>query len=303
MKYRIAAWVVLGATAGLGLASPGDAKRAKVPQARKFLQEKKAKAPASQVDVNKLALEVMALKGLQEFDPSLEQLKGLQEMYKAAFVSRRKLPEGKASKNYVNNLKKLRDAYLENDEDDIEEYTNKVDVLAEEEEPVVVDEIRPSLAAAVAAGEALRLFSAKQVLEVLNAYDDDLPGPASTLLEALEDGVDSKGPEWEKERNDAAYKASWLGFGLANNRQKRAREEAVKWLDEKHALKEAELTRQRSKLEKEVREKLFERANPATVIMHIAVHDMAVILANPELPQVLAKRIKRETDRLKADKK
>jgi hypothetical protein len=74
----------------------------------------------------------------------------------------------------------------------------------------------------------------------------------------------------------------------------------MKWLKENHTLSKAAIESQRSKLEQEVREKIFERVNPAQVLMNIALHDMAVILANPELPGVLNKRIKAELGKPKA---
>jgi hypothetical protein len=313
MKHRIVAWGLLTATACLFLISPTAARRAPPPRAHKLFQEKKekkdkppvkkAKAPPAEGAVNKLALEVMALRGLSEFEPSLKQLVGLKKMYDPSFVTKQKIPAGKASKKYVNNLRKLRDAYVANDEDDIEEFSNKVEVLEEEEEELqVVDEIRPSLPAAKAAREALRLFSAKQVLEVLDAYGDDLPGPVSALMDALEEGVDSKGKQWDDERNAAAFKAAWLGFGmvnaLANNpRAKKAYDDSVKWLNDNHGLGADAIEKQRDKLATYVREKIFERANPADVIRNIAVHDMAVLLANPELTHAIDKRIKAEKER------
>jgi hypothetical protein len=325
MKHRIAAWVVLIAFAGMWLAAPATASRTRLLQGRVLLQDKKdkdkkgkkdkdkgkkdkdkgkkPKAPLAEDDVNKLALEVIALRGLQELDPTLDQLKGLQEMYKPNFVSKARLPAGTASKNYVKNLKKLRDAYVKNDEDDIEEYTNKVEVLDEEEGPEVVGEVRPSGLAFNAAKEALRLFTARQVLDVLNSYEDDLPGPVTTLMEALEEGLDSKPEDWEKEARDAAFQASWLAFGLGNKRSAVARKDILAWLNEKHKLSKTALENQRSKLEKDARVTLFERVDPSQVLQNIIYHDVAVILSNPELPGVLTKRIRAETAKLKGKSK
>ena len=308
MKHRIAACSLLSILAGLWLAAPGTASRARLSPTRTLLQEKKDKAPAkkdkapaAKADINMLALEVMALRGLKEFDPTLEQLKALQTMYKPAFAYKLDLPEAKASATYVKNLRMLRNAYVQNDENAIEDFANKVEVLQEEEEPVVVQELVANRPSAQAAADALRLFTARQVLDVLNAYED-LPEPVSTLMDALEGGIDAKDEDWTKIRRRAGLKAAWLGFGLANPRVIKARPVLAKWLDDKHALKAAELADQRSKLEEELA-KIFERVNPALVIGHIAEHDMCLILVNPELPNVLAKRIEEETARLKAEKK
>jgi hypothetical protein len=251
----------------------------------------KTKPAAEQPNANTLSLEVMALRSLRTWQATPAQMKALQGLLKEDFIKQTKRQPAKASRKLVKNMQLLLTALIQDDEDDIKTYSEKVDVLRDEDEEID-DVVEVTPAAAVPAAKALRLFTPRQVLAYLKSFEDALPEPASVLLEALEDGRDATPEKWKKIREDAVAQVGWLLGGLTPKQPEKLAGEVQKWLNAHHKLKAEELSKQRGKLVEEINKEFTGRVSPNVILLNVAWHGMAELLCNPRLPAALAKRVK-----------
>jgi hypothetical protein len=293
MTYRARGGLLLAVLASLtpvlngGAADPFGGRRSK----RTVLDRLPAQTKTKTINANNLSLEVTALRSLRTWQATPAQMKALLGLLKEDFVKKTQREPAKASAKLVKNMRLLRQALIQDEEDDIKTYSERVDILFDEDEELD-DAVEVTPEAALPARTALRLFTPRQVMAYLRSLEDDLPDPASVLVEALVDGVNVSPERWKKVREDAVARVVWLLLGLAPKESAKLADDARKWLDAHHKMKSEELNKQRSKLEEEVNKELTSRVMPTTILTNVAWHGMAELLCNPRLRIVLEERLK-----------
>jgi hypothetical protein len=289
MSYRARLGLLLAALAALWPLAVGAAGGAGGD--RHALDRLRAQAPKTKLTPNFLSLEVTALRSLRTWQATPAQMKALLGLLKPDFVKKTKREPAKVSDKLVKNMGLLRDALVQDEEEDIRALSDKVDVLLDEDE-VLDDKVEISPAAAGPAREALRLFTPRQVLAFLKSFEDDLPDPPTVLLDALDAGTDAKPDKWEEVREEAVAQVVWLLGGLALKQPEKLAAEVRKWLDGHHKIKAEDLTKQRARLEEEINKEFTSRISPNGMLFNITWHGMAELLCNPRLKAALEERLK-----------
>jgi hypothetical protein len=253
--------------------------------------DKKGKPPAGVADPNVLSLEILALRTLRTLRATPAQMKGLQALLKPDFVKKVERAPARVSAPLRKNLRLLRDALVRDDEEGFEKYGKRVEILREDDEEVFEDDVPITRAAIEPARQALRLFTARQVLILLQTLDEDRLDPPQVLLDALNEGLGCKPEDWQKIRDAASARVVWLVGPLAKDAAK-TRTRIRAWLDEKHKLSAEDLEMQKPKLADAALQEFAAKIGPATLLNNSAWYAMTELLCNPRLPAVLRARLK-----------
>src|SRR4051812_39365504 len=129
MRWRVV--VLLAAVVALGT----------VPEARtQGKSDKKDKPKGQGPDPNLLSLEVAALRTLRTLQATPAQLKGMLDLLKPGLVKKVDREPAKVSPQLRKNLRLLRDALAKDDEEEIDTYGKKVEVLRDDEDEVFDDD-------------------------------------------------------------------------------------------------------------------------------------------------------------------
>jgi hypothetical protein len=252
-------------------------------------------APAQQpedIDLNDLSLEVSALQTLHSLNLTEAQLRQLQTWAKETVQKPRKHPAAKASKAYRAKLLDLRAALLEaSDGDRIDQLSEELEELRAAEKPVIDDNVDLTIAARKRAPEALRLLTVRQVIDYLEALDDDLNDPLQRLLAALESIRGLKANEWKQRRDAIVDDIVWLAAGVDSKKADKLTKEMTALLGRARGLSDADFKAKRPELEKAAR-KLLADLGPVDVLRNALEYSLAELLSNPRLPAALAARLK-----------
>jgi hypothetical protein len=249
-----------------------------------------ADTKSDKVDLNDLSLEIAALQLIYQFEFTPSQLQALAKLAKNTAAPTERKPV-KGSDKLRGLMLELRSALRKRDEAKIDELTDKVDELKEKEKVDLDDSVEPTHAARKAALEAARLLTTRQMLDYLNVYDE-LPDPAVSVRDALKNGLKLKDKDWTSIRDEAAAEVAWLVAGFDKEREKKVSKQTVALLDKAHAWKEKELTDQQAELDRALQE-IMGDVGPAEVLRHIVEHDLADLLANPQLPAAIEGKLQR----------
>jgi hypothetical protein len=251
-----------------------------------------AQQPADDIDLNDLSLEVSTLQTLHSLNLTEAQLRQLQTWARETVQKPRKRPAAKASKAYRAKLVELRAALLEaSDGDRIDRLGEELEELRAAEKPVIDDNVDLTAAARKRAPEALRLLTVRQVIDYLEALDDDLNDPLERLLAALESIRGLKANEWKQRRDAIVDDIVWLAAGVDSKKTDKLTKEMTALLVRARGLGDADFKAKRPELEKAAR-KLLADLGPVDVLRNALEYSLAELLSNPRLPAVLAARLK-----------
>jgi hypothetical protein len=247
-------------------------------------------APAKE-DLNTISLDVQALQLLHQLDLTPAQLDALARLAgdTAGQLGDRK--PAKASDKYRKLLADLRDAYLKDDDDRINELSDQKDELEDSESPDLNDDIDLTDGARKQTPSFIRLLSPRQVVSYLALYEDDLADPRGSLLDALDKSRTATAAEWKELREDLTDVVGWQVAGLDTDKADKINDKVGAFLDKVKALEDADFKAQRDDLEKEARN-IIGDIGPTEVLRHVLEQDVAELLSNPRLPDVLAARLK-----------
>lgn len=243
-------------------------------------------AAADPPDVNQLSLEVDALQALAQLALNPDQLKALDKLAQGVAAARDRKP-AKASAKYVAALKELREALLQGDADTIDDLNEKTDKLRDSEKPQVDDQITVGEPAKKRASEALKLLTARQTAAYLGNFGEALPDPVERIKTTIHLGQKLAGKQWETARDGAAQEVGWLLAGFDAEQASKVREQATTLLDKFHSPKPQEAA-----LDKAT-QALYGKIVPTDVLRNILEHDLAELLANPELPTAIQAHLKK----------
>jgi len=242
---------------------------------------------ADKADVNQLNLEVDALQALAQFDLNPSQLKALAKLAPGAADTRERKPP-KASARYVAGLKELRKALIDGEADTIDDLNAKMDKLREVDKPQLDDKLEAGAITKERASEALKLLTARQTADYLGNFGEELPDPVERFKETVRSGQTLTGKQWETARDHAAAEIGWLLGGFDSEKVGKFKDQAAALLDKMHGQKK----QSEEAVDKAARE-LCAGVAPTDVLRNIVEHDLAELLANPELPAAIAAHLKK----------
>ena len=281
MFHRALAIIVSLTISVLGLASVAGAQDPK--------KDDKKELPLSLSDIH---LEVEALGTLYSLKATPGQMKELQKLAKQTAQPSRKYKDPMVSDSYKQVLEDLHAALLlATDEDQIDNLYDQYDQLNQSDKPKFDDEYEISEAAHKAVPKIVRQFKSGQIAGLLSYKADEIVDPQDRLIGALEEVRKAAKDEWQSVRDEAASDAGYLTAGLNMAKDKSIREQATKLLDKARRLKEDEFKAQKPDLEKQAKA-IVGDLGPMEILRHTVEYDLARLLSNPRLAEVLKGRLK-----------
>lgn len=242
-----------------------------------------------------LKLEVDALEKLYHLELNARQLSAL---LKLAEKTAAKIPAARnvqANAEYCEVLKSLHGALLSQEEERIQELSEKLDDLQEKESISIDDEFEMTDAALAAVPQAFRLLSAAQIVAYLAALDDEVPDPVERILSTMEEGAELNEDEWKEMRDETAEEVSWLVGGFNTESAVRAKKSVTALLDRCHRLQAEELTKQWPALEKAAHQ-LVGNVSSLVILQHNMERELAELLSNPRTVAALRLWIKQSKE-------
>jgi hypothetical protein len=248
-------------------------------------------APVAKTDLNPLYLEVNALEMLYQLRitrPQLEQLAKLAPTTAGPAPAPREVV---VSAQLATALKKLHDAFLDNDDDAVGSLSGEIEDLRSKENPefdevAITDEARKQVPA------LLRSLSARQVASYVTDYADDFPDPREKLVDALDEIRKLPAREWEEVRDEVAGQVGWLVAGLDVAAEQKVATRVVELLNRVKGLKDDEYKAMRAALERASSD-IVGNVGPTDVIRHFVERSLAELLSNPRLASAVAGRLRR----------
>jgi hypothetical protein len=243
-------------------------------------------------DVHELSLEVDALQTLYLLELTPTQLKALAKLADKVPAKTRSRRPAKVSKQFLTMLSGLRDALIKNDVARVNELTDRVDSLRDQERIILDDKIEITEGARKRAPDALRILSVRQMMDYLSfQYEDDLPDPLEKLNQTLQKGSKAGAADWKQQRDETAEEIGSLVAGFDTDRAKKVREQVVFLLDKAHAMTEEELKKSTALLQQAVQEILGD-AGPLDIVKNVMQKDLAELLSNPQLSNAIEALLK-----------
>lgn len=255
------------------------------PNAKNIVKGKNAEELVS------LKLEVDALEKLYHLELNARQLSAFLELAAKTAAPLPATREVRAGAEYRKTLKELHAALLDENEDRIQESSDKLEELNEKEPAEIDDEFEMTEAALKAAPQAFKLLSAAQVVAYLAALDDEVPDPVERILSAVEEGEDLTDEEWKQLRDETAEEVSWLVAGFASENAQKARKAVTALLERGHRLKGEEISKEWPALEKSAHQ-LVGNVSSLVVLQHYLERELAELLSNPRTTTALRLWIK-----------
>jgi hypothetical protein len=270
--------MLLAVVAGLGLALPCSA------------QVEPKSAP--QISLNNLSMEVAALQALHQLNLDHAQLEKLQKLAEGTAQKDQERKAGKASKEYRDNLQALRKALTAaNDGEAIAKLNDDLDALHDKEKPVFNDRVDLTEAARKRGPEAYRLLKANQLAAYLGQIADNVANPLELVAKALDEVREFSEEEWKENHGAIAEDIARTVAGLDSARAKQASDQVTALLVRARKLAKADFQKQQADLEQTAR-KIVGNAGAETVLRNHVEYELALLLANPRLPQALRARLK-----------
>jgi len=251
-------------------------------------KDDKKEAGQSLTDIH---MEVEALNTLYALKATPEQMKEIQKLAKQTSQPSRAHKDPMVSDSYKQVLVDLHAALvLATDDDQIDNLYDQYEQMNKSDKPKF-DDYELSEAARKAVPKLLRQFKSGQIASLLADKVDELVDPQDRLIGALEEVRKAAPDEWQGIRDDAATDAAYLASGVNAEKEKRIREQAAQLLDRARKLKDEEFTTQRPELEMQAKAIVGE-LGPIDVLRHAVEYDLARLLSNPRLAEVLRARLK-----------
>jgi len=245
----------------------------------------------SQLTLNELSMEVVALQVLHQFQFTPAQMQKLRKLARetSSDVGAREIV--KASTEFQRTLASLRAALAEADKPDhIQQLQEKIDKLRDAEKIELDDAVEVSEAAVQRAPEVLRGLSARQVATFVALYGEEFPDPLERLLEAIPKVRGLADKEWKQLRDEISEEVGRLVAGLDEEKAGEVSNKVVQLLIQARALKDAEFKTQQPELEQTARD-LVGNAGPLQVLQHVVERALAELLSNPRLTAAIDLRL------------
>lgn len=200
-----------------------------------------------------LSMEISALQVLHDLRVTPPQIELIAKLVKE---TAEKMPDRKPPKVSEKMLKlyaDLRQAFIDADDDKINEVTSDLEDLRDGEKVEIDDDVDLTDAARKKADELLNKLTARQVAIYLSQFADEFPDPLEKLTEALDESRLRRGKEWTEYRDQTAGHVAWLVGGLEKTSEEKVRDAATNLLDKANKLSEADFKTKKKDLEKECR--------------------------------------------------
>lgn len=282
--------ILLAVAAALGLAGVESATAVQNQQAG----EKKpaaANIPAAPTDLNQLSLEVSALQRLYYFEFTPSQLQTLAGMAAETMQKPRPRQAAKASQKFHKGLSDLRDALVKSNDDVVFDLAEKLDDLAESENPTLDDGVDVTEPARQRAEVVFKMLSVRQVAAYVANTPDSFADPVEVLMDALDQGRTLKANERKELRDDTIGDVGQLLTGSNVRAARKIHSQVAALLDKGYKLSADDFKTQRADLEKEAHAIAGDGA--AMKVMHNVIdRDLAELLANPRFAAAIEIRIK-----------
>jgi hypothetical protein len=244
------------------------------------------------LSLTNMHLEVEVLDTLHSLKATPEQLMELQKLAKQTAQPSRKYKDPMVSDNYKKVLEDLHAALvLATDDDQIDNLFEQYDQLIQSERPKFDDDFEMSDAALKAVPKVMRQFKSDQIANLISNKAEEIGDPQDRLIGALAQVRHAKEDEWKSERDDAARQVGFLTAGLDTDKAKSIRKQAVKLLYKARQLNENDSGAQMMELMKQAKA-IVGDTDPMDVLRHTVEYDLARLLSNPRLEQVLKARLK-----------
>jgi hypothetical protein len=252
-------------------------------------KEDNKNAPLS---LSNMHLEVEALDTLHSLKATPEQMMEIQKLAKQTAQPSRKYKDPMVTDNYKQVLEDLHAALLLADDDDkIDSLFEQYDQLIQSEKPKFDDDYEVSEAASKAVPNILHQFKSGQIAELISNKAEEIGDPQDRLIGAMAQVRHATKDEWKSERDDAATQVGYLTAGLNSDKAKSIREQAVKLLDKARSLSDDDFGAQTQELTKQAKA-IVGDTDPIDVLRHTVEYELARLLSNPRLVEVLKARLK-----------
>ena len=249
-------------------------------------------AAADALSVTDLSLQVWALQRLHDLEMTPDQMKVLRAMSAETAERDAKRDKPKAPDKYVKTLRDLREALLKGDDEDrITELHDDADEMEEGDDVDVDDEVTVTAAARARTPEVLKMLAPSQVAAYVAAYQDEIPDPVATLMDAADDSRDAEGDELQSLIDDTADELGPLIGGLEADKVRAVSGAVRAWVKHARGLSDADFKAQRGELEKSAHA-LVGDVDAFAVLRHWVERDVSELLSNPQLAAAIDARLK-----------
>jgi hypothetical protein len=238
-------------------------------------------------------MEVAALQAFHEFRLTPAQLESLRKIAKETAAEPSSRQAAAASAEYRNTLVALRDALVDDTDDDlIDELQEQLDDLREKEKLEFDDGIDVTDEARQRVPELLGTLSPRQIAHFLAAHADDVPEPLEWILAALDKVRDLNAKEWKALREAISEDVGRAVAGLDAEKASQVSDKVIQLLIQVRALKDDAFKAQRPDLEKMARE-IVGPLGPLDVLRNVLAQELAELLSNPRLSAAIDARLKK----------
>jgi hypothetical protein len=248
-------------------------------------------------DIQAVQIQVNALRMLRELRATPDQLRAVQQLSADTQASMKNVeaadPHATTAPSYTNAIKSLHDALLSEDDGKIEKAQDTVDDLEEKHDIDSDSWMDSTEPAREKANEAIKLFSAGQIANFIAVNSDDFPEPAQTLLSALQQCRGGSMEDFTSLRDDTAKEIAALMAGGGSKHFKAVAKSVTDLLNKVRDLSDSDFTTQRADLEKTARD--LTAADPVEILRHWLHFQMANLLSNPQLSEVLNDKLNHVT--------
>jgi len=252
-----------------------------------------AQAPGDAVDsVTRMSMQVWALQALHDLDLDAAQLQALRA---AAAPADHPTPRAKvkATEKYVTTMQSLREALLRGNQDDdddrVDELRDQLDEMRDDEDIDIDDHVSITDAARAKTPDIVHLIRPSQLAGYFAAFEDEVPDPVQSLLEAADQTRHADGAQLSTGPDKTAHDVGILVGGLDLAKATPVEDRARQWIEHCRVLTDAEFKAERPALEKSAKE-IVGDIDPFLVLRHWVERDVAELLSNPQLgPAIDAK--------------
>jgi hypothetical protein len=231
---------------------------------------------------HEVSMEIQALRAFDDLQLTPEQIALAVKLSKETAEPERKRGEPKASEEYRELQRQLRDALAEQDDDKADEIDESLDQLADKEKPEIDDGFAVTKAARKRAAEVLKTFKPAQLAGYYGSLADDALDPLAYLIDSLKQVRGLEKDEWREKRDEIGDELAWLVAGANVERWEKVSDRVVALLSKGRSLSDADFKMQKADLEKAAKE-IVGDVEADTVLRHYAERAVAELLSNPRL--------------------
>ena len=256
--------------------------------------EAEVSAETSSRAVIDLSQEVWALQCIHDFDLSAEQLRKLQALWSDVGTGNAagEEPANKTPRKLVTLLRKLRDALVKADDQDlIDELRDDLASMREDDDMHVPDHVVVKDAARARVKKVVRFLQPSQIASYLAAYEDEIPDPVEALTDAVPEARGAEPGRFKELCDENADELGPLLGGIDPDKVSRQGEKIRKWLSQWRELSDAEFKVKAAEVKKSA-EDLVDDVDAFVVLRRWVERDLAELLSNPQLGKAIEERLK-----------